>query len=145
MEERVRESGLDGLRGAVRERKSNEQAFPFRLEAQRYLFEKEGLRQDLVALAAEYRQTAAVSRHGPDGMGRDECLCRSLELYRDALRMDGSASQKSYALVGAAAVLADIGNLDKAFEFCTVVLDEFPNDEAAQNVMGRVEAPWTAP
>lgn len=142
VEERAKQSGLAGLKQYIQERENDDQLIPYRLEGRKYLFEQEGQVTDLIALAAEYRRAANELSQGPDVIGRDECLTESLKIYRKALKTTDSSNNWSYALVGVAAVLADIGNFDKAFEFCSLVLAEFPNDRAAQNVLERVEAPW---
>jgi len=124
--------------------KDNTEAFRYRLEGRRYLVEKEGSPSQLVGLGAEYRRTALELGKDPEGRDRDECFERALEIYREAIRVDTSRSTWRFALTGAAAVFADIGNFEKAFEFCGIVLEHHPDDKGAQAVMERLDSPRRA-
>jgi len=140
--ERVAKSGLEGLRERADKLEANAEAFRYRLEARRFLVDQDRSPYRLVKLAREFRRAANELGRGPGASNRIECLEQALGIYREALRIDNSAASQRYALVGAAAVLADMGNYEKAFECCSVVLADFPEDAAAQEVMGRVETPW---
>lgn len=131
-EEIARTTGLEDLRQRVNRAKANSEAFRFRLEGRRLLLEEEGSAHDQPGFGRELRQVARELGSDSEGHDRNELFRRSLDAYRQAIRLDGSPDVRRPALVGAAAVYRDLGDYRKCVELCELVLSEDPGNAYAR-------------
>jgi tetratricopeptide (TPR) repeat protein len=139
----VEEHGIDGLRRQVNEQKKNPKAYHFCLEGRKYLVEHNRDPWELVGLAAAYRRTALeLEGDAREGEKRD-LLERAIEIYDEAAKADSSTKLRNSVYVGEGAVYFDLGNVEKAYELCELVLKTDPGNEYALALMKRVDPKWS--